>query len=99
MSAYPFGQQPRLGDYLEFLRTQGCTYVVRGSVGKDGRTYRELVITNGSDQHYVMVMPDPNERVSIYIVENIKRRLGVTEPYVPPHPPLASDDPDPPNED
>lgn len=89
--SHPFGQQPRLGDYIEFLRTQGCVWKVRGAVGKGGRTYRELVITNRDGQHYIIVMPDPDERVGIYQMENIKRRLGIAEPYTPPQPPDDGD--------
>jgi len=85
--SFPFGPLPRLADYLEFLKTQGCTWKVKVAVARDGRSYRELIVSNASGQHYLMVNPDANERLGLQVMGNMNRRLGIDTPYVPPQPP------------
>lgn len=82
MSAFPFGNHPTLGTYIDWLRSTHSGSAQSGySVDPKGRSHllTRLSIPNGPS--VVVVGLDQNEHLVSSMVGYLDRRLGVRSPW------------------
>lgn len=79
--AAPFGNHPRLIDYLGWCSSQGCT-ATSGFTSKEGKTITfHIIKTADGERHVVVSGVNNNEFLLPTTVAYYDRRLGLDSPF------------------